>query len=97
METTATVRRTVDGAETPTTAVVAAVADVRGVETTDVAPLHDSVDPDALNGLFESTAQPSREGTVAFDHDGCRIELSHGDLATVEVTPLEARGSEPGD
>ena len=89
MEMGEAVQRTIDGAETPTTAVVTTVADVNGVGTAEVAPLHDSVDPDALNSLFESTTRRSREGTVAFDHDGCRVELSYGDPVTVEVMPLE--------
>lgn len=89
METGEAVRRTVDGAETPTTAVVTAVADVRGVETAAVAPLHDSVDPDALNALFEPTAGRSRGGLVVFEHDGCRVELSSGDWATIEVVSLD--------
>ncbi|MFC4988246.1 HalOD1 output domain-containing protein [Saliphagus infecundisoli] len=89
MDTGEVVRRRIGGAETPTTAVVTAIADVRGVETADVTPLHDSVDPDALNGLFESTSRRSRAGTVTFDHDGHRIELSFDDRMTVEVAALE--------
>lgn len=85
METGEVVRRRIEGVDTPTTAVVTAIADVRGVETAAVKPLHDSVDPDALNGLFEPTSLRSREGTAAFDHDGCRVELAYGDRATAEV------------
>lgn len=97
METGEAVQRTIDGAETPTTAVVTAVANVRGVETTAVAPLHHSVDPDALNSLFEPTSRRSRTGTVEFEHDGCRVELSSGDRVTVRAAPLEVSGSELGD
>lgn len=89
MEMEEAVRRTVDGAETPTTVVVGAIADAHGVGTGEVAPLHDSVDPDALNSLFEPTTRRSRAGTVEFEHHGCRVELSCSDRATVEVAPLE--------
>lgn len=88
MEIGEAVRRTMDGTGTPTTAVVSAITDVRGVGTGEVTPLHESVDPDALNSLFGPTTRRSRAGTVEFDHDDCRVELSYGDRATVEVTPL---------
>lgn len=68
----------VDESESTSTAVVRAVACVRNRRPTELPPLHDSVDPDALDGLF-STAECERAsvGTcVSFDYDDCKIGVS---------------------
>lgn len=67
--------------ETVTAAVVEKLADAEGVGVYDVAPLVESVDPDALEALFdEGTAD---DVFVEFSHEGYRVTIDGGDV-TVE-------------
>ena len=72
-----------DGRETTvsvTTAVVEAVADHADVDVMELRPLHEVVDPDALNALFAprrfGDARP--DGWVSFTYCGCEV-IVHGD------------------
>ena len=72
----------------PSTAVVETMADVLGRDPTDLAPLFEVVDPQALDRLCARRV-PHREGdrTVAFtylDH-----EVTVKSLGTIRVRPLE--------
>lgn len=75
----------VDDGERYSRAVVRAVATLRDEPEVELAPLYESVDPDALDGLFEHPvaggADP--ETTVTFRFGGCR--------ATVTQTAVHVR------
>lgn len=52
-------------AETPTSvAVVEAIASVTGREPTEITPLHEYIDPDALDSLFETSERSGRSPSV---------------------------------
>lgn len=49
--------------------VVAAVAEKEGTDSAEMTPIHDAVDPDALDALFEGR----EPGTVSFEYLGYEI------------------------
>lgn len=65
--------------EAPSSSVVEAVAAIEGVEPTSLDRLYDSVDPDALDALFEPSGDaPLRDGDghVAFTFNGYRVTVA---------------------
>jgi hypothetical protein len=65
--------------ETPSHAVVSLVADAKDVRPIDLTPLHETVDPDALDRLFAPTTGGSRtDGYIAFVFEGYHVTV-HGD------------------
>ena len=66
-------------------AVVEAVAAATGRDETELEPLFDAVDPDALDDLFDrgSTARRRADVRVAFRYAGCRVAV--GPDGTVAV------------
>lgn len=79
--------------ESLTAEVLAAVADREGVDPIDLEPpLHDVVDPDALEALFsDSIDGTAREGVSAeFVYRGHRVLVDGG---TVHVTEADAQRS----
>lgn len=65
------------GEEQPSEAVVRGVATVTGRSVLDITPLFESVDPDALDALFErlpdrTTRSPGR---IVFPLDGCMVSV----------------------
>jgi hypothetical protein len=59
-----------DWAETaPSTAVVETVAEATGEPITEIGPLYDSIDPDALDTLFQphGTSPQCNDGYVSFE------------------------------
>lgn len=62
---------------TPSEAVVEAVAAVLETDPVDgLEPLYEAVDPDALDSLFESTAERNRDGgLVSFAYGGVVVTL----------------------
>lgn len=61
----------------PSEAVVAAVAAAENVAQTDLPPLFDSIDPDALDSLFESGPLAERStGTVSFSYAGHEVSVT---------------------
>lgn len=71
-------------------AVVTQVADAKGVEPETLRPLHDVIDPDALESLFDpANGSVLRDGYVSFTYEGFvvriddarEIELTHADDA----------------
>ncbi len=54
-------------------AAVIAVADERGIDPTDLPPLYEFVDPDALDALFEGRCEMG--GEVRFTLDGCVVTV----------------------
>jgi hypothetical protein len=74
--------------------VVLAVADAEGTSPLELTPpLFESIDPDALDSIFENTVtgRGRTEGRVYFEMSGCEVEV-HA-TGHVRVTDLE-RGKE---
>lgn len=66
--------RSIDGM-TPTEAVVDAVAEVHDCEPTDLPPLNDVFDSEALDGLFTDTlgGRTRRDGHLLFQYCDCTV------------------------
>ena len=67
----------------PLTVVVAeAVASARDVDVIDLEPLHDVIDTDALERLFEPRVDgPRAHGSVTFEYQDCLVTVSaHGEI-----------------
>ncbi len=58
-----------DSENTPVFAVVSVVADAEDVDSVELPPLYDAIDPEALNGLFTSRSESS-VGKVEFQYAG---------------------------
>lgn len=73
---------------TPSMAVVAAVADARGVDPLRLEPLANSIDPEALDRLFADTygGQPRMVGRVTFQVAGCEVTVTRADGGAVTAT-----------
>jgi hypothetical protein len=77
--------------ESPSHGVVRAIAAVKGVEPTDVDPLCDFIDPDALDAVFDGTTGTSeRDIRVSFRIDDLEIEVSGDRHITVRPTAAVA-------
>lgn len=63
------------GSDTPSTAVVVAVAEAAGDDPTAIEPLYGVVDPDSLNDLFArpGTPQARVDASVQFEYHGYRV------------------------
>ena len=78
----------VDGPSSLSVTIVTAVSEALDADLTAVDPLYHSIDPDALDTLFESTADEHRSvAHISFRHDGCSVTV-HGD-GEVLVTVLD--------
>lgn len=75
----------VDDVESVSEAVVRAIADVRGVDTLQVEPLYDYIEPDALDDLFDT--DDDNDVTVSFHVDGLQIEIASDDSLAVRSDP----------
>lgn len=60
--------------DTPVTAIVGALARAEGVDTTELAPLQDLVDTDAVNRLFDGPAKT--ETVLSFEVDHWNVFIS---------------------
>lgn len=58
-----------DEDESPSEAVLRSVATITGVTAVELDPLYETIDPDALDALFEGNAPAS----VTFFYAGCRV------------------------
>lgn len=76
--------------EQASTKVVAAVADVKNVDPTDLPPLYYAIDPDALDQLFQPQFQSvvSDTGQIQFTFAGCNVVV--GSDNEVTVTPTDS-------
>ena len=74
------------GDEPPSETVVRIVAEARSCDPLDLPPLHDVVDPDALDDLFgdEGAGRP-RGGRLAFEYGGCTVALVDSNEVRVVV------------
>ena len=62
--------------ESPSTAVVRAVASVANCEPHDLPALHASIDPDALNSLLGHESSDSTDLALSFGFAGWRVRAS---------------------
>lgn len=75
----------IDETESVTVAVVGAVAEAVGCDPLEVESLYESVDPEAVESLFETTPSgTNRTGTVTFSVHNCLVTLIDGDRVRVE-------------
>jgi hypothetical protein len=77
--------------------VVEAVASLRGVDPVELEPLAGSIDPDALNDLFDPVDDRRRavRGDVAFAYEGVYVTVtSEGEIDLREPDPSGGAGSE---
>ncbi|WP_222916891.1 HalOD1 output domain-containing protein [Natrinema sp. SYSU A 869] len=82
------------GAQTPVSIrVVEAVAAREGIDPLEVSPpLHDVLDPTALDELFEPTGTSQRpDGTVSFTYHGHRVRVDSDGRVTLEDDPKTQR------
>ena len=81
-------RRQTDGRLPPSRKVIAEVARRTDVAPIDLPPLHDAVNPDALDALFRPTPTGSRvDGTVSFEYSGYDVTV-HAD-GYVDIARLD--------
>ncbi|WP_049925688.1 HalOD1 output domain-containing protein [Halopiger goleimassiliensis] len=83
----------------PSRAVIEAVADAEGVSPAELCPpaydpLHEAIDPDALDALFEDRADgaPRSTGSVSFPYCGYLVTVEEDGSVTLE--PLESTDDE---
>ncbi|WP_123539391.1 HalOD1 output domain-containing protein [Halosimplex salinum] len=74
----------VQHATTATLSVIRAVADVEGTDPTDLPPLADAVDADALNKLLEHEGRDA-ELQITFRYCGYHVILTHDGHAVVDA------------
>lgn len=65
--------------------VVETVANAEGVEPTELRPLYSAIDPDALDSLFEGSAdeEPSFLGQVQFQYHGYEVCIDESGRVTL--------------
>lgn len=65
--------------------VVSGVAEARGVQPTELAPISDAIDPESLDSLFPAPTDPTR--TLRFAYEGYRVTIDHEGEVTVQRLP----------
>lgn len=75
----------IDQNTTLSEAVVEAVADAEGVEPTDLRPLYDVLDPDALDSLFQPRVPGGRStrGQITFQYHGYEVHIDEEGQVTL--------------
>lgn len=72
-------------AQSLTVKIVEAIADRAGVDETDLPPLHDVIDPDALEALFIPASPNANDAAqIRFQYYGYRVTVSADGSVTVE-------------
>lgn len=61
--------------DSPSSAVVRAVADVTGREVTSIRPLYDAIDPDALDRFLTHGKPGARPRTISFRFERCKVTV----------------------
>lgn len=79
------------GSESVSATVVSAVAELTGSDSASLEPLYHTIDPDALNALFESNrfGQDQSPSRVAFSYCGCDVVVSASGAVTVSKSGQE--------
>lgn len=71
--------------------VVTEVSRVKGVAPDELRPLHDVVDPDALEALFDSgDGKPIRNGHISFTYEGYLVEVRDDDISVEAADTLNS-------
>ncbi|WP_177209260.1 HalOD1 output domain-containing protein [Natronobacterium haloterrestre] len=65
--------------------VVQEVADILGVDPLELDPLFETINPDALDSLFQTRKLGHRDGHVEFMMEGCKVTVFG--TGRVDVTP----------
>ena len=86
--------RTISSGERVSEAVVTAVADAKGVDPLDLDPLYDSVDPDALDGIFGGTTGRASGTEIRFEMAGCEVVVREGEEVVVAPKASAAGNAE---
>lgn len=76
-----------DPDEPPSRSVIRAVASVNGTDPTEMQPLYEAIDPDALDRVFESgpdRSQPLTDGLVSFRFGACHVTVYADGRTVVE-------------
>lgn len=75
------------GSVAPSQAIVERVADIEGVDHTDLEPLYNSIDPDALDNLVGQTGTSMQ---IEFVYEGFDVTVSgDGEIAVDEAPSRE--------
>lgn len=67
--------------------VVTALADFKGVDVTEIEPLYENIDPDALEALFAPNGNGFRHnGQISFSFNDKYVTIhSHGEFAVISI------------
>lgn len=76
-------------AQSVTFAVVELIAELEDVHPIELTPLHDAIDTDALNALFDESESATRQ--IVFRYHGYEIVVEQAEQ--VQATPLEDNGT----
>ena len=80
-----------DADELPSHGVVRAISAVKGVEPTELGPLYDSIDPNALDAIFGGTTEAGESDTcVSFRIDDLEVEVREDRRITVRPVTVVA-------
>lgn len=79
-----------DDAQKVSTAVIRAIADTSAIAPTELPPIYEAIDPDALERLFQRQMNgvPRRGGTVEFDYAGYSVRISFDRTLDVTVSSV---------
>ncbi|WP_227373621.1 HalOD1 output domain-containing protein [Haladaptatus halobius] len=73
--------------EPMTETIIEAIAEAADADATQLEPLYESVDPDALDDLFDRHSSASVPARVTFRHEGFEVVVEHD--RRVEVRDLD--------
>lgn len=79
-------RRTWERPGEPTVAIVEAVGSARNCGPTDLPPLHDYVDTDALESLLAGARARSEDLSLTFEYDGWEVVVESATSTSVRVS-----------
>lgn len=79
-----------DRDESLSVALVNSVAELTGREVSSLPPLHESIDPDALERLFEPTATGPRVGTIEFRYAGYFVTVARATDFVITLEDIES-------
>lgn len=83
--TATTLTYTIDDDESPSEAIVSAVATVTGKEILDLDPLYQIIDPDHLNSLYETISSRGGTAEIAFEFNNCQVTVTHEKIHVREI------------
>lgn len=72
--------------EPMTETIIEAIAEASDADPTQLAPLYESIDPDALDDLFDRHSDASVPTRVTFRHEGFEVMVEHDGRVEVRDT-----------